>query len=336
MPRFFRYASPLLLALSLASTGCHAQTPAAAAATPAASAPGTPLSPAEARRIEVEVRQRANLPPASTVTVGPRTKSPVQGFDQVAVVITSEDGHSSRPITFLLSPDGKTMAQFTSFPLPENPRTMVSDEGRPARGGPANAPVLIVGFDDLECPFCARLHETIFPALQNRYGNLVHIVYRDYPLTEIHPWAQHAAVDVNCLGAQSTLAYWNAVDYVHAHAGDIGNDPKDAKAQKTLARAEEQLDTLTRDQGKFQKLDEAKLNACLAKQDTSAIADSKKLGDTLGVNSTPILYINGAKIDGAVPLPFIEKIIDQALTAEGRTPPPYPAAPTAATKPAGE
>jgi protein-disulfide isomerase len=306
--------------LALTAFGCHAQQPPAGASTLG------PVPPALARRIEVTLRMKASLPPGSTVNIGPRTPGPIPGYDQIAVTVSSEDGVPSRPINFLLSTDGKTLAQFPRYDLTADPRTLVSGEGRPFRGGPPSAPVLIVGFDDLECPYCARLHASIFPALTERYKDQVRIVYRDFPLDQ-HPWAMRAAVDTNCLAAQSNAGYWNVVDYVHAHEGEIGAslDPaaKDSGPEtKTLVRATEQLDKLTRDQAVFQKVDLTKFDACIKAQDTKAIEASKTLGNGLGVDSTPSLFINGDKIDGAVPLAFLFKIIDQALIAEGKTPPP--------------
>jgi protein-disulfide isomerase len=252
--------------------------------------------------------------------------SEIPGYDNVAITFSADD-KTSKPINFLLSKDGKTLAQLSKYDLATDPRTMIADSGRPSRGGPESAPVIIVGFDDLECPFCARLHESIFPAITQRYGDKVRIVYKDFPLDQ-HPWAMRAAVDVNCLGAQSPNGYWNLVDYIHAHASDIGADPKDPKADKTLPRADEQLDKLTKEQAQFQKADMPKLEACLTKQDTSAIEASKKIGEGLNIDSTPTLFINGDKIDGAVPVDFIFTEIDDALRAEGIQPPPPYVAPT--------
>jgi protein-disulfide isomerase len=294
---------------------------------------GKVLSPAEQHRVEVLLRQKANLPPGSTVQLGPRMPSDVAGYDNIAVSFSAE-GKTSRPVNFLLSTDGKTLAQFSKYDLTADPRTMISDAGRPSRGGPETAPVIIVGFDDLECPFCARLHESIFPAITQRYGSKVRIVYKDFPLDQ-HPWAMHAAVDVNCLGAQSEKGYWSLVDYIHSHADDIGADPKDPKADKTLPRAQEQLDKLTKQQGTFQKADMPKLEACVTKQDPAGIEASKKVGEALNIDSTPTLFINGDKIDGAVPLDFLFGEIDDALRAEGVQPPPPYVAPAAEAAPAG-
>jgi protein-disulfide isomerase len=314
-----------LLLASIATFGCHAQQP----------APGSAVPPDVARRVEVLLRQKANLPPGATVQVGTRSPSTIPGFDEISVSVSDMEGKSSHPLTFLLSTDGKTLAQFNKFDISADPKKLVSAENRPSRGGAASAPVLIVGFDDLECPYCARLHTQLFPAITERYKDQVRIVYRDFPLDQ-HPWAMRAAVDVNCLAAQSPAGYWNAVDYIHAHAGDVGKPVAgaDGKAgEPTLEEANKQLDKVTREQGTVQKVDMPKLDACIAKQDTVAIKESVKLGTTLNVDSTPSLFINGDKIDGALPNAFIFKIIDQALVAEGKTPPPpyveLPATPAA-------
>jgi protein-disulfide isomerase len=293
-------------------------------------------------RIEVLLRQKAQLPPESSINVGAVQPSEVPGYSTVAVTFSS-DGKTSHPVDFLVSNDGKTVAQFIKYDISADPRAAVSPDGRPARGGPASAPVVFVNFDDLECPFCARFHQTIFPAITQRYGDKVRIVYKEFPLDNIHPWAMRAAVDVECMAAQSPTGYWNLVDYIHAHASDIGSDPaatgpaQPNKPQHSLERADAQLDKLTRDQGTEQKVDSAKLDACIAKQDTSAIQASKQLGDSLSIDATPTFFINGAKYDGAVSLGFVFAQIDAALRAENITPPPpyvAPATPADTQKPA--
>ncbi len=323
----------LALLVALPAFGCHGQTPAAGAS-------GTPLPPAVARRVEVLLRQKATLPPGSTVNIGTPTASEIPGYRMVAVTV-SDEGKRSKPINFLISDDGKTLAQLTKYDISADPRDAIASEGRPARGGPATAPVIIVGFDDLECPYCARLHASIFPAITERYGDKVRIVYKDYPL-EQHPWAMRAAVDVNCLGEQSGAGYWHLVDTIHAHSGEIGRDlaaPAGAAAkdgdppEKTLSRADEQLDKLTRTEGENQKVDMAKLEACIAKQDTHTVDAERQIALNLNLESTPTLFINGDKIDGAVPVEFIFGVIDDALRAENVTPPPPYVAPKPAEAP---
>src|SRR5580765_1972453 len=149
----------------LAPVGCHAQTSAG---------PGAKLPPELERRVEILIRSKTSLPPNYDIIVGPRAHSDVPGFDEITVLFAAE-GKTSKPMVFLLSSDGKTLAQLTKFDISKDPKTLVSDTGRPARGGPANAPVVIVGFDDLECPFCARMHAALFPALMERYKDQVRI-----------------------------------------------------------------------------------------------------------------------------------------------------------------
>ena len=292
-----------MFALMLTAAGCHAQT----------ASQGEKLSPELTRRVEVLIRAKANVSPEFEIAIGPRGKSEVPGYDLISVVFTSE-GKASKPATFLLSQDGKTLAQFSKFDISADPKSLVSAADRPARGGPANAPVVIVGFDDLECPFCAKMHAQVFPALLERYKDQVRIVYRDFPLSQ-HPWATRAAIDVNCAAAQSPTAYWNLVDYVHAHAAELGGE------DKSLAKANDSLDTLTRDEGKKQKLNMDALNACITKQDDSAIKASVQAGAALGVDSTPALFVNGEKLEGAEPIEYLYRMIDSALVAAGQTPP---------------
>ena len=315
----FRLVRPLVFSIMLAALGCHAQSPAQGSGK---------LSPELTRRVEVLIRAKTKVPPNYDIQIGPRTKSDVPGFDEIVVIFTAER-QASKPITFLLSNDGKTLAQFNKYDISQDPKALVSGAGRPARGGPVGAPVEIVGFDDLECPYCAKMHAQLFPALTARYKDQVRIVYRDFPLDQ-HPWAMRAAINANCLATQSPTGYWNLVDYIHAHAGDLGGQ------EKSLAKANETLDRLTREEGKRQNVNAAALDACIAKQDDTAVKASIKTAEELGVDSTPALFINGEKLEGAVPLEYVYKMIDNALTASGQTPPPPPPppAPTPQTEPA--
>lgn len=321
--------------LSLAPLGCRGQgvrTASAASASggsatsAAAGLSGSSLTPELTRRIEVLIRSRSSVPPNYTIAIGQVTKSEVPGFRQVSVSFAA-DGKESKPVNFLLSDDGQTLAQFSKYDIGQDPKTTISDAGRPARGGPEGAPVTIVGFDDLECPFCAKLHAQIFPALLARYGDQVHFVYKDMPLP-MHPWAMRAAIDANCLGTQSVTGYWNVIDAIHAHAGELGG------AEKSLTAANKSLDTMVRDEGAARKVDLAKLDACVAKQDDGVVQASIKEGNTLGLSATPVLFINGEKFEGAYPNEDLFRMIDEALIAQGRTPPPAAgAATTAASKP---
>lgn len=109
----------LIFALTLAALGCHAQTPAEASGK---------LSPDLARRVEVLIRSKSSITPDYEIHIGPRTKSNVPDFDEISVTFTA-DGKSSKPITFLLSTDGKTLAQFSKYDISKDPKLLVSGDG---------------------------------------------------------------------------------------------------------------------------------------------------------------------------------------------------------------
>ena len=87
-------------------------------------------------------------------------------------------------------------------------------------------------------------------------------------------------------------------------------------------RADELARELVREEGKRQKVNEATLNACIAKQDDSAVRASIALGSKLNVSATPALFVNGELFEGALPIEYLYRMIDNALIAEGKTPPP--------------
>jgi protein-disulfide isomerase len=259
------------------------------------------------------VRSQFEVPPNVDVAIGATSKSEFPGFENLPITFSSNGKHTV--VNFLLSSDGNTVARLERFDISHSPADMISIQNRPLRGTP-DAKVTIVNFDDLECPYCARMHEQLFPATLDRYKGMVKFFYKDYPLVEIHPWAMHAAVNANCLAEQSPEAYWKFVDYVHSHGADVTGPAKDVhEAAKTL-------DKLAHDEGQRSQLDLAKLDACTLKQDDSTVRASMKQGDSLGVNGTPTLFINGERISGALPQPELWIAIDRALREAGVQPPP--------------
>ena len=195
MLRFRFLAGLLVLGLT---AGCKAQS----------TAPAGP-DPALDHRIEVLVRSQYDMPEDVSITFGARTPSQFTGYETLPVTITH--GSSVQVVNFLISTDSTKLVHLDTFDLTQDPADAIPIAWRPIRGNPA-AKVTVVNFDDLECGYCARLHEELFPSTFEHYKGLVRFVYKDDPLTEIHPWAMHAAVDANCLAAQSGDVYWAYVE----------------------------------------------------------------------------------------------------------------------------
>jgi len=264
------------------------------------------------RRIEIMVRSQYNLPPEISVAIGARKPGQIPGFDSLPVTLSR--GGMTKVLDFLISTDGKTLARLDKYDLFNDPAFSIDVAGRPIRGNPA-AKVTVISFDDLECPYCSRMHQTLFPATMAHYKDMVRFIYMDNPLIEIHPWAMHAAVNANCLGAQNSQEYWTYVDYIHSHGQEItGEDRNLAKSNDALNRIARQLATLD-------KLDSSALDACLSRQDETPVRNAMKIAESLRIEGAPALFVEGERISGALPQDQVWMVIDRALRAAGVEPP---------------
>jgi protein-disulfide isomerase len=255
-----------------------------------------------AHRIQTEVRSRYSVPSQISISLSDPKPADLPGYDSLVVTFTG--GTHATSHDFLISKDRKTLAHLEKFDISTDLMDKIDVKGRPVRGK-TTAKVTIVNFDDFQCPFCSRMHATLFPSLLASYGDRVKIIYKDYPLLEIHPWAMRAAINANCLAAQNNDAYWDFADYIHANQKEVAGKSR----QESFAN----LDKAAKDQGQKHQLDAQKLEACIQKQDESAVRSSMAEADKLGVDSTPTMFINGEKISGAVPESEMRLILDRAL-----------------------
>jgi protein-disulfide isomerase len=288
---------------------CHAQ-----ALPPSAASGSTQTGSSINRRVEVLIRSQFSVPPDYDIALGEKTKSDIPGYDTLPVTFI----HGSKQTTaaFLISKDCGTLVRLEKFDISKDPALAIQVDGRPIRGDDA-AKVEIINFDDLECPYCARLNNELSTQTLEHYKGLIKIVYKDYPIEELHPWAMHAAVDANCLADLNSKAYWAFVDFVHAHERDISG------AQFEPAKSFLALDHIAGTFGTENKVDEAKLGICLKRQDETAVRSSLKSGESLGLNATPQMFVNGERLpSGARPADELWPAIDRALKAEGIQPPP--------------
>jgi protein-disulfide isomerase len=268
------------------------------------------LSPEVARRIQNEIRTHYNVPPQITITVSDPKPGSMPGYDDI--VITLAGGNHTSNHDFLISRDRKTLAHLDKYDVSQDLMSKINVKGRPVRGNP-DAKVTIVNYDDFQCPFCSRMHSALFATVLKDYSDKVRVIYKDYPLVEMHPWAMRAAIDGNCLGEQNGPAYWDFADYVHANQKTV--------AGKSRADAFANLDNAAKDQAQKHALDQEKLLACVQKQDESAVRASMSEGDKLGVDSTPTLFINGERFTGVLSDEQLRAVLDRALTDNGQTPP---------------
>jgi protein-disulfide isomerase len=278
------------------------------------------------QKIERQLRFTYKLPPSVKLTISAPHASDFPNYD--ALTVTFDDQGSKKNYDFLLSKDQKALIRMTRMDLGQDPYAEIMKKidvkGRPVRGNP-NARVVVVNYDDFQCPYCSHAHQVLFPQILKEYADRVAFIYKDFPLAEIHPWAIHAAVDANCLATENGDAYWDFADYIHAHR-DVVN------TEKGLDKQFAALDNITlTEAGRF-KVDTGKLQACVKAQDDRAVKASMKEGESLEVSGTPTMFINGALVDGARPASEIRELLDNALKQAGQSAPPHPAT-TAASAP---
>ena len=158
--------------------------------------------------------------------------------------------------------------------------------------GNASAAVTLIEFSDFQCPFCARVMPTL-KRVQETYGDRVRIVWKDFPLTSIHPQAFRAAESGQC--AQEQGKFWEYHDRLFAN-------------QQALEP--EFLKKYAADAG----LDAAKFDACLdAAKYGERVQEQMGVGTRLGVSSTPTVFVNGRLVSGAQSYEAFTTIIDEEL-----------------------
>jgi protein-disulfide isomerase len=266
------------------------------------------------QRVERQVRSYFSIPSDMNVTVGQSKPSEFAGYD--SVTLSFGEGEQKQTHEFLLSRDGNTLIEMTKLDLRKDPYAdvlkKIDIQGRPVRGN-KNAKVVVVSYNDFECPFCSRIHQTIFPELLNEYGDRVEFVYKDFPL-DGHPWARHAAIDANCVAALDGDAYWDLADYLQANQ-------KDVNSAKNIEAAFAELDRITTTQAQKRHLDLSKVNSCIQAHDDSDVKLSIKEGEAVGVNSTPTLFVNGEQVAGIRSAAYLRTVLDRALQQAGVPPP---------------
>ena len=168
--------------------------------------------------------------------------------------------------------------------------------------GRKDAPVTIVQYASMTCPYCRKFQIETFPVLKKEYIDTgkVKLVFRDFPLMQIHPEALLAAMAVNCAGDQQK--YWEYHDKVFREQYNKGDDVIRLKAADLKKWA------------KDTKLDQAAFDQCLdSEKYKNEVMKDKADGEAAGVQGTPTFFINGRVMGGAQQYPEYKRLIDDLL-----------------------
>ena len=294
---------------STASEGAKADNPPQAA--PAAPAAAAPAASGDKDKIGESIKRyytrSGQIPDDVKIVVTELKKSDIDGLEEGTLELSR--GAQAQKMPFLLSNDGRWFLRadpvdLTVDPIEEVLKKIKVTPNDPSRG-PDNSKVTIIEYSDFQCPFCARAEKILEDEVFKNYGDKVKFVYKQFPLKQIHPWAEPASLIGMCVFKQGgNEQYWKYHEAVFKAQKDIKPDT-----------ANDQLLKMAQDAG----ADQSKIKACFDSKETPPLVDATVAeAESVGVNSTPTFFINGRRLSGAQSIEAFKAIIDPELAKGGK------------------
>ena len=200
---------------------------------------------------------------------------------------------------FFTTPDGKhaiadNVIDFGVTPFAET-RKLMQDKADGATRGAKGNQLLLVEFADLQCPHCKEFQATMDNVAQD--FPMAKIVFENYPITEIHPWAMRAATEGECVRkAKGDEAFFTYAAAVFDGQAGLTNEQGLATLSAAATKA---------------GADPKQAAACAETPAIRAVVEAqKKLGLDIGVDQTPMLVVNGHVLPASqIPYETLRKII---------------------------
>jgi len=252
----------------------------------------------------VDYFQKTVTTPGLTFKVTKVEDSEIPGWRKGSLEVAL--GQQTQNVGFYISRDGKYLFRGDAADLTIDPLQQVMNKmdlkNQPERG-PKDAKVTIVEYSDFECPFCARVYTTLEQQVLKDYGDKVRFIYKNFPLSSIHPWAEDGAVASECGFQQGNDQFWAMYNGLFSKQGEITKDNLRDKVTEIAQGA---------------GMDVAKFQECFdGKKTLDAVKADQNEGTALGVNSTPTFFVNGRRLSGAQTPENFKQLIDQELGAKG-------------------
>jgi protein-disulfide isomerase len=288
------------VALVVAAIPCAGQAHAPAVAPAPAQAAVSPEQAKLLKSAEVFVRHFFGWGDDIKVVLGPLGPTVSPNFYVVPIQVTL--GEQTQTGEVFVSKDGKTLLRGEMYDMSTDPfavnRAKAHLEGNPSKG-PEDARVTLVEFSDFQCPHCRELYEAL-KAVEAKYPQ-VRIVYKDFPLNSIHPWAQTAALGGRCAFEQSPAAFWKVHDSIFDNQDVLSTENVWDKLVEFATAAGLNADIF---------------KACLSSPDAEKAVDANRAdGVALDVNSTPTVYVNGRPLIGG-DVETLDRFIEFELAAK--------------------
>jgi protein-disulfide isomerase len=245
-------------------------------------------------------REQFKIPEATSVTAGPFHNSGFPNF--LTTTLTFENGKQKQTQDFYITKDNRTLVLGSVYNLGldlrrEALRTIVTTN-QPTQG-PAHAPVTVVEYADLECPSCGRLHEFLEKELIPKYGNKVRVIFKEFPLVQIHDWALTAAIANECVYEIKPEAFapYRSLIYQNQSSTNAAN------VRDALLDYADQVG-----------VGRVRLAGCLdSKASLPRVDEGSREAKRLEIQSTPTCFINGRMLVGYPSAEAYYKAVDAAL-----------------------
>ena len=257
------------------------------------SAPQTQIQ----KNVEAYLRHLYAFGPEVELIVSAPRETEIPGLLETDVDL--KQGQNTEKAKLYVSKDGKYLirgevSDLTKDPLAEN-RAIIQTKDAPASGDP-KASVTLVEFSDFQCPVCRSLHDVLRGMLRS-YPQ-VRVIFKDFPIEVLHPWARTAALAGRCAYQQDPNAFWKMYDSIYDNQEVISAENAWMKMSEFASQA---------------GLNKDDFRACMASPEAGAAVDaSRKNGQELEVTSTPTIFVNGRRMVGA-DAGILEKYIQYEL-----------------------
>jgi protein-disulfide isomerase len=260
------------------------------------------LLPSQAE-VEVSLKRTFGYDPGLAWQVLEIRSSGIPGIAEILVSI-----NKNAPNHIFLPAEGQKAIIGEIIPFGPNPyapvRAKLKGAFGPSRGG-QNPPIDIVEFSDLQCPHC-KAAQPVVEKLEADFPQ-VRFTFQQFPLpASLHPWALKGAQYADCAGQMDKNAFWKYVDAIFENQGVIA-----------LATADDKLKELATANG----MDAARIAACAASPETDArVKKSLELGETVNVNQTPTVFINGRMVPAIASIPYdnLKQLVQFEIDHAGR------------------
>jgi len=264
-----------------------------------------PLGKDPKTEIVQHIRQEFKVPETTNLTVGPFHDSGIPNFLATTVAAQSDKGKQTED--FYATSDNRVFVMGKILNLGvdlrrEALKTIVTTN-QPSQG-PAHAPVIIVEYADLECPMCGKLHLFLENDLLPKYGDKVRVIFKEFPLVQIHDWSLTAAIANECVYKLKPEAFAPYRTLVFQNQSTTNA----ANVRDNLLGYADQVG-----------VDRSSLAGCLdSKASMPRIDEGTSEAKKLEVQSTPTCFINGRMLVGFVSPDAYYKAVDEALQEGGR------------------